>query len=151
MKNSLPNVPDQVRALHAAWERLTGQRLVLDCMRERAWWDWIQRGLGVEDLELLLAELRARVRAGRLNPSSIKFRFIVGNPDQAEEDIAEIKARRRPNPAADAGRVAALQAAGRTGDATHQGESRMKAAPVPDAVPVADVVARLRQWREENR
>ena len=129
----------KIHSLHAAWERLTGQRLVLDCMRERCWFDWLERGLTDQDLELLVRSAQARIRAGKLSPSSLKFRYMLGNTDQAEEDVAELKARKRQTrPETDPGKAAVLRATGRQAEA-----------PAPEAVParipVAEVIAAMRR------
>jgi hypothetical protein len=130
-----------IQELHDTWQRITGQRLLLDCMRERAWFDWLQRGLTVGDLRMLLDNMQARIRAGKLSPTSLKFRYIVGNVDQSEEDVAELKARRRIAAAKpmDRGRAEVMTATGRAEEAKPD-----------DAMSAAELVEKLRLWRKEN-
>jgi len=141
---------EEIRRLHATWERLTGQRLVLDAMRERAWFDWLERGLTESDLALLVRDLQGKIRAGKCSPAGLKFRYVVANVDQAEEDVAELKARRRRAAGPSPGKAAVLRATGREAEnppaaAAQAGDVMRRSAELEQARRA------LRAWLEANR
>jgi hypothetical protein len=138
--------------MHATWERHTGQRLTLDPMRERVWFDWLKRGLTESDLVLLVNSIQARIRAGKLSPTSLKFRYVIGDTDQAEEDVAELKARRRGMPSADQeAKESVLRATGREGG-TACAASGERAGEVAARLEDRERARKaLREWMEANK
>jgi len=101
-----------ILALHDEYVRLTGFSISI-LGREHAWWEWDRRGLTVADLRALVAEKRRRVKVGELPPASLTFRNLVANVDYAEEDIAELRARRRVGPPMDPNKASVLHQTGR--------------------------------------
>lgn len=90
----------KIRQMHAAYVESTGFVLPLTMDREAAWWEWIKRGFGPGDVIALIKHIKLMQRNG-LPARSLKFRSFAMNPDFAEEDIAELRAKGRchaPNP-----------------------------------------------------
>ena len=112
----------EIAEMHTEYQRLTGYPVVL-AGREWTWFEWLKRGLTVEDLRLLIREKRRRIRAGELTPQSLTFRNLAGNADYAEEDIAVLRARSR-GPTIDRARADVLRASGRTEDRGQKSEVR---------------------------
>lgn len=103
--------PTTVQQLHEAYVKATGFNLRLDMCREAMWWDWVKRGLTPQDVETLVRNMKWRQDHG-LSARSLVFRWFVGRPDWAEEDLMEIRARSRgkcPQP----NRESVLRATGR--------------------------------------
>lgn len=96
-----------ILALHDEYVRLTGFKVSI-LGREHAWYEWVRRELGVPELRLLIAEKRRRIKAGELQSVSLTFRNLVANVDYAEEDIAELRARRRSSAGVPQGDKASL-------------------------------------------
>ena len=100
-------------ALHDEYCRLTGFKVTF-FGREHVWYEWARRDLGVPELRLLVNEKRRRVKVGELPPASLTFRNLVANVDYAEEDIAELRARRRVGPPLDPNKASLLRQTGRS-------------------------------------
>jgi len=88
----------QIAELHAEYIRLTGLKISL-AGREWCWFEWLKRDLTTADLRALVAETRRKIGRGELTGASLAFRNLVGQVDYAEENAAELRARRRaPSP-----------------------------------------------------
>jgi len=104
-----------VSDLHRLYVGLTGLQVSLNMAREVDWGRWLQwrkPPFTADDLRAVVAHIRRGIRDGARNPGALKFRNLIGMPDYFEEDLAEAMARSRA-PRIDAGRTAALEAAGR--------------------------------------
>ena len=99
--------------LHYEYRRLTGFDLKLDFYRERVWWEWCQKGNGVEELCMVVNYLKDKIKKCERNPGSLKFHNLIGNVDFFEEDLSPARAHAR-KPKLDYGRQAVLKATGRT-------------------------------------
>ena len=122
-----------ILALHDEYVRLTGFSISI-LGREHAWWEWERRGLTVADLRALVAEKRRRVKVGELPPASLSFRNLVANVDYAEEDIAELRARRRVGPPMNPAKASLLRQTGR--DVTPRPQTQ-------SARPCSEIVTKL--------
>jgi hypothetical protein len=120
----------EISALHAEYQRLTGQRVAL-AGREWTWFEWLKRDLTLDDLRLLIRDKQRRIRARELSPTCLLFRYLIGNLDYAEEDILLLRAKQRI-PVPDAGRADVLRATGRP-----------TAEPPPPARKASDVVQKI--------
>lgn len=97
--NNNPNEPLKGRALllalHQEYCARTAYDLVLNGMRENTWRDWItynrEQPFTVEDLKLVIAYLRVKIRASERNEGALRFRNLIGNPDYFEEDLQQAK------------------------------------------------------------
>lgn len=132
-----PNLQN-ILALHDEYVRLTGFSISI-LGREHAWWEWDRRGLTVADLRALVAEKRRRIKLGELPPASMTFRNLVANVDYAEEDIAELRARRRVGPPLDPNKASLLR---QTGRSDIQG-STVRGSTVQSSRPASEVIAKL--------
>lgn len=106
------NTVTRMKALHERYVALTGMVVRLDMQREGMWFEWMRRGWGVEDLELVVAQVRRGIREGKRNVGALKFSNLVGQVDYFEEDLALARALGRivkPN----AGRAEVLRVTGR--------------------------------------
>ena len=106
-----PSTPQKIADLHAAYCRITGFRLSLDMMREQLWYEWVTRGLTVQDLTDLIGYHRRLASKGQ-PARSLVFRTLIGRPDYAEEDLAVMRAGQR-TPRMDPAKAEVLQATGR--------------------------------------
>jgi hypothetical protein len=125
---------EKIEHLHGLYCRLSGQQIRLDMARESTWFEWCRRGFTGEDLAAMIRYLRAQVNEGKRNMGCIKFSNLIGNPDFFEEDLAQLRALRRPQPPATrtirSGQTERIVPADRSRDA---------------AVPVADVIEAMRK------
>lgn len=85
-----PNLPQLVKALHAAYEARTGYKLVLNMMRERQWREWLMwsdYAWGETELARVIGYLRRKIAKGDRNDGALKFGNLIGQPDHFEEDL----------------------------------------------------------------
>lgn len=87
----------KIKALHAAYVESTGFELPLSFEREYAWGEWLRRGFTPDDVRLLVRHHRELAKRGE-PARSLKFRSLVANIEYSEEDIAELRSRRRVPP-----------------------------------------------------
>lgn len=91
----------QIKQLHVEYCARTGFDILLNMSRENTWKDWLfynrDQPFTVEDLKLVIAYLRAKIRAGERNDGALRFRNLIGNPDYFEEDLEQAKAWRKSN------------------------------------------------------
>jgi len=100
-----------IRALHSAYQSATGFDIALDFQRESQWYEAWKRGIRAQDITALIGLMRWKAKHDQ-PVRSLKFRTFVGNADYLEEDVQEMRARKRvvlPN----AAKATVLQATGR--------------------------------------
>jgi hypothetical protein len=107
----------QIKELHAEYCRLTKLNLALkrnewDASRVRPWFDFIKAGHTKEELALVIAFRKKRIKEGRRYPESLSFRNLICNLDYFGEDVAEARAVNR-SPRIDHERKFVLEATGR--------------------------------------
>lgn len=129
------DVQKQINELHDAYVQETGFALPMDMAREADWYEWVKRGITVDDLIALIKKHKWLKRNG-LPARSLKFRSLVGRVDFAEEDLAEMRANgRTPKPQPNRDEV--LRATGRVAP---------DGAPEPVyAKPSEEIIAQLRK------
>lgn len=92
---------EQIKQLHVEYCSRTGFEILLNMARENTWKDWLfynrEQPFTVEDLKLVIAFLRSKIRANERNEGSLRFRNLIGNPDYFEEDLEQAKAWRKSN------------------------------------------------------
>lgn len=97
------DTPADIAALHALYQRLTGNELVLNWFRMDCWRQWISyrkhQPFTQEDLKTVVAYFR-RTRKGGLLDGSLKFHLLIQQPDRFEEDLALCRQALRPRPLA---------------------------------------------------
>ena len=129
-------------ALHDEYCRLTGFKVTF-FGREHVWYEWARRELTVADLRALIAEKRRRVKVGELPPASLTFRNLVANVDYAEEDIAELRARRRTGPPMDPNKASLLRQTGRAASPSPGGEGRGEGGRSSNCQPAGAIISKL--------
>lgn len=86
----------QIKQLHVEYCARTGFDIILNMARENTWKDWLfynrDQPFTVEDLKLVIAYLRAKIRDNERNDGALRFRNLIGNPDYFEEDLEQAKA-----------------------------------------------------------
>ncbi|MCW5558173.1 MAG: hypothetical protein KIT22_10130 [Verrucomicrobiae bacterium] len=106
-----------IREMHEAYCRESGMRLPLDAAREMQWWEPYRRGIRAADVTDLIRWMKWKKQHDQ-PCRSLTFRNFVGNPDYMEEDLAELRSRRRGAQARAAHqmeRASVLRASGRPG------------------------------------
>ena len=86
-----PNLPQLVKALHAAYEARTGYTITLNMMRERQWVEWLKwsdYAWTETELARVIGYLRRKIAKGDRNDGALKFGNLIGQPDHFEEDLA---------------------------------------------------------------
>jgi len=104
-----------IAEMHEAYCRESGMRLPLDAAREMQWWEPYRRGIRAADVVDLIRWMRWKKKHDQ-PCRSLVFRNFVGNPDYMEEDLAELRSRRRSAPAKAAqetDRASVLRSSGR--------------------------------------
>lgn len=104
---------DQIATLHAAYCELTGFELGRDYARDYAWHEFVKRGFTLDDLKMVVFEVRKGMAGGYRFQGSLKFRNLIEDLNRFEEDLAEARANlrnRRPPPSA---KERVLEASGR--------------------------------------
>lgn len=85
-----PNLPQLVKALHAAYEARTGYKIALNMMRERQWVEWLKwsdYAWTETELARVIGYLRRKIAKGDRNEGALKFGNLIGQPDHFEEDL----------------------------------------------------------------
>lgn len=86
----MPNLIDQIRALHAAYQARTGYQVSYNLHRENVWGEWLKwSGYQWTEKELarVIGYLRAQIRNGSRNEGALKFSNLIGDPEKFEEDL----------------------------------------------------------------
>ena len=92
------NVPPNILAFHAEYEKLAGVKLTLNFTRLDMWRQFLafrKPPFTIRDLIRVVLHLRQEIRNGTRNPGALKFRNLIGSPDYFEEDLTGIIARGR--------------------------------------------------------
>lgn len=89
------NVLEHIGALHQAYCDITGMELRCEYSRMSAWQEFIRRGFTVDDIRLVVHEIRRGIPSGARNEGALKFRNLIVNIDGFEEDLAEARANMR--------------------------------------------------------
>lgn len=84
MNPVIPSV--QIVQAHELYCRLTGQKLRLDYLRERQWYELLHAGFTLEDVRRVILYLQREIREGRRNVGALKLSNLL-QPDRFEEDL----------------------------------------------------------------
>lgn len=78
--------------LHRAYVNLTGLDVSLNMERERTWFEWLNYRrddpFTATDLGAVVAHLRRGIRDEARNPGCLRFRNLIGMPDDFDEERA---------------------------------------------------------------
>jgi len=101
--NSPADNTEQVKKLHALFERLTGNRCMLSYMRDSAWHEYIRRGFGERELEGVVRWIRREMgrKGSGYSPASLQFSRLIQDTDLFEDRLnlaREAWRRARPAP-----------------------------------------------------
>jgi hypothetical protein len=80
------NAPAQIVQAHELYCRLTGQKLRLDYVRERQWYELLHQGFTLEEVRRVVLYLQREIREGRRNVGALKLSNLL-QPDRFEEDL----------------------------------------------------------------
>ena len=89
----------QILQAHQLYCRLTGQKLRLDFVRERQWYELLHQGFTVEEVRRVIVYLQGQIREGRRNVGALKLSNLL-QPDRFEEDLNIRRVRLEPPPRA---------------------------------------------------
>jgi len=87
----------QILQAHELYCQLTGQKLRLDMVRERQWYDLLHQGFTCEELRRVIIYLQREIREGRRNVGALKLSNLL-QPDRFEEDLNIRRVRLEPPP-----------------------------------------------------
>jgi hypothetical protein len=76
----------QIVQAHELYCRLTGQKLRLDYVRERQWYELLHQGFTIEEVRRVIVYLQREIREGRRNVGALKLSNLL-QPDRFEEDL----------------------------------------------------------------
>jgi len=82
---------------HELYCQLTGQKLRLDWVRERQWYELLHQGFTCEELRRVIIYLQREIREGRRNVGALKLSNLL-QPDRFEEDLNIRHVRLEPPP-----------------------------------------------------
>src|SRR6266404_219434 len=71
---------------HELYCQLTGQKLRLDFVRERQWYELLHQGFTLEEIRRVIVYLQREIREGRRNVGALKLSNLL-QPDRFEEDL----------------------------------------------------------------
>jgi len=91
---------------HQLYCHLTGQKIRLDFVRERQWYELLQQGFTVVEVRRVILYLQSQIREGRRNVGALKLSNLL-QPDRFEEDLNIRHVRLEPPTAAPPVRPAA--------------------------------------------
>jgi hypothetical protein len=78
--------PAPIVQAHELYCRLTGQKLRLDYVRERQWYELLHQGFTLEEVRRVIVYLQREIREGRRNVGALKLSNLL-QPDRFEEDL----------------------------------------------------------------
>lgn len=78
--------PEQILQAHQLYCQLTGQKLRLDFLRERQWYELLRQGFTLQDIRRVIVYLQREIREGRRNVGALKLSNLL-QPDRFEEDL----------------------------------------------------------------
>jgi hypothetical protein len=91
------NASAQITQAHQLYCRLTGQKLRLDFVRERQWYELFHQGFTLEEVHRVILYLQREIREGRRNVGALKLSNLL-QPDRFEEDLNIRRVRLQPPP-----------------------------------------------------
>lgn len=80
---------------HALYCRLTGQKLRLDYVRERQWYELLRAGFTLEEVRRVIVYLEREICEGRRNVGALNLSNLL-QPDRFEEDLNIRRVRLEP-------------------------------------------------------
>ena len=88
-QRTMTPIESQTNALHAAFQRLTAQKVTLSYQRKLAWSQFIAREFTELDLELLIKWLKVQIARGEggFSPLSLQFGALLGDVDKFEDRL----------------------------------------------------------------
>ena len=87
----------QIQQAHELYGQLTGQKLRLDFVRERQWYELLRQGFTLEEVRRVIVYLQREIRQGRRNVGALKLSNLL-QPDRFEEDLNIRHVRLQPPP-----------------------------------------------------
>ena len=87
--------PRHLVEAHQLYCQLTGQKLRLDYVRERQWYELLRQGFTVVELRRVILYLQREIREGRRNVGALKLSNLL-QPDRFEEDLNIRRVRLEP-------------------------------------------------------
>jgi hypothetical protein len=87
----------QILQAHQLYCQLTGQKLRLDFVRERQWYELLRQGFTLPEVRRVIVYLQREIREGRRNVGALKLSNLL-QPDRFEEDLNIRKVRLEPPP-----------------------------------------------------
>jgi len=128
---------------HHAYRSASGEEVTLNFYRESMWREFIRYmnqnrpDFTMDDLKSVIALRKQRQKDKAHDFQSVKFDKIVGCPDHVEQDIGEARSKSRQiKPQKD--RQSVLKAVGYADK------------PTEHCKPIAEVLADLQSWKQEN-
>ena len=79
-------VANQIHQAHQLYCQLTGQKLRLDFVRERQWYELLHQGFTLPEIRRVIVYLQREIREGRRNVGALKLSNLL-QPDRFEEDL----------------------------------------------------------------
>jgi len=76
----------QILQAHQLYCQLTGQKLRLDYLRERQWYELLHQGFTLIEVRRVIVYLQREIREGRRNVGALKLSNLL-QPDRFEEDL----------------------------------------------------------------
>lgn len=88
---------DHIETLHKVYCQFSGFDISIGYDRERAWYEYIKAGYDAEDLRLVLIHLKRGIKSGNRNPGCLRFRYLIENLKDFDEELAMARAYVRNN------------------------------------------------------
>ncbi len=76
----------QILQAHQLYCQFTGQKLRLDYLRERQWYELLHQGFTLIEVRRVIVYLQREIREGRRNVGALKLSNLL-QPDRFEEDL----------------------------------------------------------------
>lgn len=89
------NASAQIVQAHELYCQLTGQKLRLDYVRERQWYELLLQGFTLQQVRRVILYLQREIREGRRNVGALKLSNLL-QPDRFEEDLNIRRVRLEP-------------------------------------------------------
>ncbi len=89
------NTPAQIAQAHQLYCQLTGQKLRLDYVRQRQWYELLHQGFTLQEVRRVILYLQREIRQGRRNVGALKLSNLL-QPDRFEEDLNIRRVRLEP-------------------------------------------------------
>lgn len=90
--------PRHIVEAHQLYCQLTDQKLRLDYVRERQWYELLRQGFTLEEVRRVILYLQREIRESRRNVGALKLSNLL-QPDRFEEDLNIRRVRLEPPPA----------------------------------------------------